>query len=42
MAEYLSALVGAVVPVSSVKDIATAFDTDMHKPMGKTIMEWNM
>ena len=42
MAAYLSALVGSVVPVSSVRDIATAFDADMRKQMGKTIMEWNM
>ena len=42
MANYLSALVGSVVPVSSVRDIATAFDADTRKQMGKTIMEWNM
>ena len=42
MAEYLTALIGSVVPVSSVKDIATAFDADVRKQMGKTIMEWNM
>ncbi|MBE6470828.1 MAG: ribitol-5-phosphate dehydrogenase [Coriobacteriaceae bacterium] len=42
MAQYLSALVGSVIPVSSVKDIATAFDADVRKQMGKTIMEWNM
>ena len=42
MAEYLSALVGTVVPVESIRDIATAFDADLRKQMGKTIMEWNM
>lgn len=42
MASYLSALVGNVVHVSSVRDIASAFDADMRKPMGKTIMEWDM
>ena len=42
MAEYLTALMGSVVPVSTVKDIATAFDADMRKQMGKTIMEWKM
>ena len=42
MAQYLSALIGSVIPVSSIKDIATAFDADMRKQMGKTIMEWNM
>lgn len=42
MAEYLSALVGTVVPVSNIRDIATAFDVDMRKQMGKTIMKWEM
>lgn len=42
MVDYLNALVGAVVPVSSIKDIAAAFDADTKKSMGKTIMEWNM
>ncbi|MDO4532399.1 MAG: alcohol dehydrogenase catalytic domain-containing protein [Coriobacteriia bacterium] len=42
MAKYLSALVGSVIPVESVKDIATAFDADVRKQMGKTIMEWKM
>ena len=39
---YLQALVGTVVPTSTIRDIATAFDADLRKPMGKTIMEWNM
>ena len=42
MIDYLGALVGAVVPVSSVKDIAAAFEADTRKSMGKTIMEWSM
>lgn len=42
MADYLGALVGTVVPVSSISDIAAAFEADVRKPMGKTIMEWNM
>lgn len=42
MVDYLSALVGSVVTVSTVKDIAAAFETDVRKPMGKTIMHWNM
>ena len=42
MVDYLGALVGSVVPVSSIKDIATAFEADARKPMGKTIMEWRM
>ena len=42
MLDYLGALVGTVVPVSSIKDIAQAFEADARKSMGKTIMEWNM
>ena len=40
--DYLQALVGNVVDVESVRDIATAFDVDVRKQMGKTIMKWNM
>ena len=42
MVDYLQALVGNVVDVGSVRDIATAFDVDVRKQMGKTIMKWNM
>ena len=42
MVDYLHALVGNVVPVSSIKDIAAAFTIDVRKSMGKTIMEWGM
>ncbi|MBR0404356.1 MAG: alcohol dehydrogenase catalytic domain-containing protein [Eggerthellaceae bacterium] len=42
MVDYLGALVGTVVPVASIKDIATAFEADARKSMGKTIMEWQM
>ena len=42
MVDYLRALVGTVVPVSSIKDIAQAFEADARKSMGKTIMEWNV
>ena len=42
MVDYLGALVGCVVPVSSIKDIASAFEADTRKSMGKTVMEWNM
>ena len=42
MLDYLQALVGGVVPVESVRDIATAFDVDVRKQMGKTIMKWDM
>ena len=42
MAVYLSSLVGNIVPVADIRDIATAFDMDIRKQMGKTIMEWRM
>ncbi len=42
MIDYLQALVGSVVLVESVRDIATAFDVDIRKQMGKTIMKWSM
>ena len=38
---YLETMVGGVVPVHSVKDINSAFEMDIHKMMGKTIMEWD-
>ena len=37
---YLEKMVGAVVPVRDVKDAVTAFEMDIRKGMGKTIMEW--
>ena len=40
--DYLSSLVGAVYTVSTLHDIRLAFEADMRKPMGKTIMRWNM
>lgn len=38
---YLSNLVGSKVPVRCIADIVTAFETDIHKSMGKTILLWN-
>lgn len=38
---YLGNLVGSRVPVRSIADIVTAFETDIHKSMGKTILQWN-
>ncbi|MDO4976303.1 MAG: ribitol-5-phosphate dehydrogenase [Eubacteriales bacterium] len=38
---YLSNIVGAVVEVESIKDMTKAFELDIHKSMGKTIMVWN-
>ena len=41
-ADYLEALVQAVVPVSDIKGMAAAFEADLRKPMGKTVMEWSV
>ena len=38
---YLEKMVGAVVSIRDVKDIVTAFEMDIHKEMGKTIMIWD-
>ena len=40
--DYLRALVGVVKEVSTLKDASAAFEADIRKPMGKTIMHWNM
>ena len=37
---YLSNIVGAVVEVHSIKDMTYAFDLDIRKVMGKTVMVW--
>ena len=39
---YLEKMVGAVVPVRGVRDMTAAFDMDIRKEMGKTVMEWNL
>ena len=38
---YLENIVGSQVKVRDVKDIAKAFETDIHKLIGKTIMVWD-
>ena len=38
---YLDKMVGAVVPVSGIAGMKEAFETDIHKEMGKTVMLWN-
>jgi ribitol-5-phosphate 2-dehydrogenase len=38
---YLSNIVGAVVPVRSLSDVRKAFEMDLQKSGGKTILEWN-
>lgn len=38
---YLEKMAGAVVKIREVKDIVQAFEMDIHKEMGKTIMVWD-
>lgn len=38
---YLENIMGAEVEVRDVKDITRAFEMDIHKLMGKTVMVWN-
>ncbi|MBQ9002608.1 MAG: alcohol dehydrogenase catalytic domain-containing protein [Eggerthellaceae bacterium] len=40
--DYLRTLVATVVPVSSIKDMTDAFSIDARKPMGKTVMRWDV
>ena len=42
MLEYLQSLVNEVRVIRSVSDISAAFEADIRKPMGKTIMKWEM
>ena len=42
MLGYLSALAGSVVEVGSIAQIVQAFEIDVRKSMGKTVMKWNM
>lgn len=38
---YLENIVGTQFKVSNLKDITNAFETDIHKLIGKTVMIWN-
>ena len=38
---YLEKMVGAVVEIGDVPDMIRAFEMDIHKEMGKTIMVWD-
>lgn len=38
--EHLSRMVGYVKPVRNIKDMMEAFDLDIQKAFGKTIMKW--
>lgn len=37
---YLSNIVGAVIPVRTMEDMKKAFEMDIQKAFGKTIMKW--
>lgn len=39
--DYLEKIVGAQIRVRSIRDIIEAFETDIHKISGKTIMIWD-
>jgi ribitol-5-phosphate 2-dehydrogenase len=39
--EYLENIVGEQIVVRDIKDIAKAFEMDIHKLIGKTIMVWD-
>ena len=39
--EYLENIVGTTFEVRSIKDMTQAFETDIHKLIGKTVMIWN-
>ena len=41
MVSYLECLIDSVVEVNEMKDFVTAFETDIRKAGGKTIMQWN-
>lgn len=41
MVHYLECLVDNVVEVNEMKDFVSAFEADIHKAGGKTIMHWN-
>ena len=41
MIDYLEKIVGAQIRVRSINDIIEAFETDIHKISGKTIMIWD-
>ena len=41
MVVYLENITGSVIDVRNVGDIAAAFETDIHKLIGKTVMVWN-
>ena len=38
---YLENIVGSEITARGIKDIVLAFETDIHKLIGKTIIKWN-
>ncbi len=40
--DYLAALVCSVNEARQISDITAAFEADIRKPMGKTVIRWNM
>lgn len=42
LVNYLESIVGSVVEVNSIEDIDKAFEEDIVKRMGKTVMKWNL
>lgn len=38
--EYLEKLIGGVIEIKDIKDMVAAFEMDIHKMMGKTVMVW--
>ena len=42
MLDYLAALVCSVNEARQISDITAAFEADIRKPMGKTVIKWNM
>lgn len=41
LTNYLENIVGSQIRVRDIKDITAAFETDIHKLIGKTIMVWD-
>lgn len=39
--EYLEKLIGGVIEIKDIKDMVSAFEMDIHKMMGKTVMVWD-
>ena len=39
---YLESIVGSKVEINEIKDISNAFETDIHKRLGKTVLIWNI